>query len=118
MLVETEAAGGSLVASLIQPKSAMWISKQTHKWTQDQGLWEHSKLPKASEKSLGVLCLCLCFCTSHPASGNSQEQEMGGSSLMAGECCEICTTETGQNLSSFLQQEQTLLLMKVLTQNK
>lgn len=43
---------------------------------------------------------------------------MGGSSPMAGECCESFTTETGQKLSSFLQQEQTLLLMKVLMQSK
>lgn len=124
MLVKTEAACSSLVASLNQPKSAMWISKQIHrslwipKWIQDQGLWGHSKLPRASEKSLRVLGLCLSFSTSHSDTGKSQEQGMGGSSPMVGERCEIFTTETGQKLSSFLQQEQTLLLIKVLMQRK
>lgn len=85
---------------------------------QDQGFWGHSKHPRASEKSLRVLGSFLGFPTFHPAPGNSQEQGMGERSPMAGECCEILTTETGQKMSSFLQQEQTLLLMKVLMQSK
>lgn len=119
MLVKTEAAGGIPKSAQVshvdlQIHRSLWIPK----WIQDQGLWGHSKLPRASEKSLKVLGLCHSFPTSHSATGKSQEQGMGGSNPMVGECCEIFTTETGQKLSSFLQQEQTLLLTKVLMQSK
>lgn len=118
MLIKTGTAGGSLWIPRLIPKQIPRSVCGSPKGVREQGLWGAQPFPQD-------LCKNPCWIVpqfpyfwpcqlEEPIARDAWRQPHVWKTLWDG----IFTAETGQKLSSFLQKEQTLSLMKVLMQIK